>query len=95
MISDARGFPWPVDEPYKLDPATGYPTPQVNSINHLEPHILSSQCFYVTMECFYMYRTVQSTDGQTTSSLRQQEWLIRAYIITLMVRLFCSLFALL
>lgn len=31
MISDAREFPWPVDEPYKLDPTTGYPTPQVSS----------------------------------------------------------------
>ena len=25
----SRGFPWPLDDPYKVDPATGYPTDAV------------------------------------------------------------------
>ena len=29
LFSDAKGFPYPVDEPYKVDPTTGYPTPEV------------------------------------------------------------------
>ena len=29
LFSDAKGFPFPVDEPYKVDPTTGYPTPEV------------------------------------------------------------------
>lgn len=39
MISDAREFPWPVDEPYKLDPTTGYPTPQVSVHLHSQWYI--------------------------------------------------------
>ena len=31
MIPDSRGFPWPLDKPYKLDPDTGYPTPEVSN----------------------------------------------------------------
>ena len=29
--TDARGFPFPVDQPYGVDPHTGYPTPKVCS----------------------------------------------------------------
>ena len=31
LFSDAKGFPYPVDEPYKVDPTTGYPTPEVHT----------------------------------------------------------------
>lgn len=29
IVVDAKGFPYPLDEPYKVDPDTGYPTPEV------------------------------------------------------------------
>ena len=35
FFSDAEGFPYPVDQPYKVDPATGYPTPEVKFYLHI------------------------------------------------------------
>ena len=73
----AKGFPYPIEDPYKMDPTTGYPTPEVYI--HASVHC---------MKCIiYCHRTVPSMDGQTTSSLRHRQQLIRTCTTTQTVAL--------